>query len=91
MPRTSFPSSPTAVASGSPGSGVPHQFEVVFRPRSATKRIVLQSATDANQATMAFHEALQQLTAQGATGELLVRTRHRPHHPLVRLPLKNQS
>jgi hypothetical protein len=101
MPRKRFPLSPTAlsptalsptaVASGPPGSGVAHPFEVVFQAPPADKYIVLLAATDANKATIAFHAALRRLTALGVTGELLVRHRHRPHHPLVRLPLTTRS
>jgi hypothetical protein len=91
MNREPFNSLHNAVASGPPGSGVPHQFEVVFQPRPAAKRLVLQSATDANEATMAFHEALRRLTIQRATGELLVRNSDHADHPLLRLPLTNHS
>jgi hypothetical protein len=92
MPRKSVPSPPTAVGSGPPGAGVPPPFEIVFRPRPASKHsVVVAPASDANEATMEFHEALRRLTRLGMAGELLVRNRQRPQHPLLRTPLKNQS
>ena len=69
----------------------PHQFEIVFQAPPGNKCIVLESAADANEATTAFHEALQRLTIEGAIGELLVRNRRDADHPLLRLPLENHS
>jgi len=90
MTREPFPSSSHAEVAAQPRSGVPHPFEVVFDRRPANTRIVLQSATDANEATLAFDEALRRLTLKGATGELLVRNDNRSDHPLLRLPLTHQ-
>jgi hypothetical protein len=87
MTREPSPSSPRVVVAAPQRSGVPHPFEVVFDRRPADTRIVLRSATDANEATIAFHEALRRLTLKGATGELLVRNGDRADHPLLRLPL----
>jgi len=87
MNREPFYSSPSTSASGPPGSGVAHKFEVVFQAPPTNERILLQSATDANAATMAFHEALQRLTTQRATGELVVLQHHAAHLPILRQPL----
>jgi hypothetical protein len=46
----------------------PQQFEVVFQTPPSTEGIVLQFAADANEATMAFPNALWRLRIQGATG-----------------------
>jgi len=89
MNRQRFSSRPNAVASGPPGSRRPLQFDVVFEAPLANERIVLQSVTDANEATLAFHEELRRLRVLRATGELLVRNRDHADYPLLRLPLRN--
>jgi hypothetical protein len=50
-----------------------HPFEIVWRTSPAEEPIVLRSAADANEATMAFHEELARLRRQDATGELMMR------------------
>jgi hypothetical protein len=70
-------------------SVVQTQFEIVWQPSPAEAPIVLRSAVDANEATMAFHEELARLRSQEATGELFIRKGDRARHPLMRQPLKN--
>ena len=66
-----------------------HQFEVVLQSSSADEPIVLRTATDPNEATMAFHQELQRLRTQGATGEVLMRIDDQPQRPLLRQPLQH--
>ena len=61
-------------------------FEIVFLATAADEPIVLHATTDPNAATLVFHEELQRLTTQEATGELLVRM-YDAHVPLLRHPL----
>jgi hypothetical protein len=70
-------------------SVVQARFEIVWQPSPAEAPIVLRSAVDANEATMAFHEELVCLRSQEATGELFIRKGDRARHSLVRQPLKN--
>ena len=68
-----------------------HRFEVMLQSSPADERIVLRSATDPNTATIAFHEELQRLTTQGATGELSLRKRHGAQTPVLRQTLERLS
>jgi hypothetical protein len=68
-----------------------HRFEVVLQSSSADETIVLRSATDPNTATMAFHEELQRLTTQGATGELSLRKHPGAQTPVLRQTLERLS
>ena len=68
------------------GSVLRALFEIVFLAAAADEPIVLHTTTDPNAATLVFHEELQRLTTQEATGELLVRM-HEAHAPLLRQPL----
>jgi hypothetical protein len=65
------------------------RFEIVWQPSPAEALIVLRSAVDADDATMAFHEELARLRIQEATGELVMRKGDRARLPLFRQPLKN--
>jgi hypothetical protein len=65
------------------------RFEIVWQPSPAEAPIVLRSAVDADDATMAFHEELARLRIQEATGELVMRKGDRARLPLFRQPLKN--
>jgi hypothetical protein len=69
-------------------SVVQARFEIVWQPSPSEAPIVLRSAVDANEATMAFHEELARLRSQEATGELFMRKGDSARHPLVRQPLK---
>jgi hypothetical protein len=64
----------------------PH-FEVVWQPSPAEAPIVLRTAPDAIEATLALREELARLRTQEAPGELLVRNGDRVRPPLVRQPL----
>jgi hypothetical protein len=68
---------------------VPNRFEIVWQASSAETPIVLRSAADANEATIAFHEELARLRSQQATGELLMWKGDRVRPPFLRQPLKN--
>ena len=53
-------------------SGRVRRFEIVFRPDSDEAPVPLESAGDANQATMAFHAQVQRLMREGTPGELVI-------------------
>jgi hypothetical protein len=61
------------------GSGRARRFEIVFRPDTDEAPIPLESAVDANQATMVFHAQVQRLMREGTPGELVVMNSHDPH------------
>ena len=54
------------------GSGRVRRFEIVFRPDTDEAPIPLESAVDANQATMVFHAQVQRLRREGTPGELVI-------------------
>ena len=54
------------------GSGRARRFEIVFRPDTDEAPIPLESAVDANQATMVFHAQVQRLMREGTPGELVL-------------------
>jgi hypothetical protein len=47
-------------------------FADILRPRDATPPVILQSARDADQATIAFHAERQRLTQRRVEGDLLL-------------------
>ena len=53
-------------------SGGVRRFEIVFRPDTDEAPVPLESAGDANQATMAFHAQVQRLMREGTPGELVI-------------------
>jgi hypothetical protein len=65
-----------------------HRFDVVLQPSLPEAPIVLRSAIDPNQATLAFHEELQRLTTQGAIGELILLRYNDVPTRLLRHPLE---
>ena len=65
-----------------------HRFDVVLQPAFPDAPIVLRSAVDPNQATLAFHEELQRLTTQGAIGELILLRYNDVPTRLLRHPLE---
>ena len=87
MNSVPFAAAPRSVASGPRGSGARDQFEVVLQTSPGDTPIVLRSTADVNEATMAFHEVLQLLRRQAATGELIVRNANSALVPLLRQPL----
>ncbi len=58
------------------GTGRGRRFEIVFRPDSDEAPIPLESAVDADQATMAFHAQVQRLMREGTPGELVLVNHH---------------
>ena len=66
---------------------MPTRFEIVWQAASADAPIGLQSAADANEATVAYHEELARLRTQQTTGELVMRKGDRVRPPLLRQPL----
>ena len=72
-------------------SVVQPMFEIVWQASLAEAPIVLRSAADANEATIAFLEELARLRAREATGELLVRNGDGAVHPRLRQPLKDHD
>ena len=57
-------------------SGRSRRFEIVFRPDTDEAAIPLESVSDANQATMAFHAQAQRLMRGGTPGELVIVNHH---------------
>ena len=53
-------------------SGRSRRFEIVFRPDTDEAAIPLESVSDADQATMAFHAQAQRLMREGNPGELMI-------------------
>jgi hypothetical protein len=53
-------------------SGRTRRFEIVFRPNTDEGPIPLESAVDANQATVLFHAQFQRLMREGTPGELVI-------------------
>ena len=47
-------------------------FEIIFRPDTDEGPIPLESAVDANQATILFHAQFQRLMREGTSGELVL-------------------
>ena len=67
-------------------------YEIVLRPDTDEAPIPLESAHDANEATLAFHTQLQRLKREGTRGELLLLNSEGHNQPLaggavLRLPL----
>ena len=58
------------------GSGRERSFEIVFHPDTDESPIPLESVSDADQATMAFHAQVQRLMREGTPGELMIMNRH---------------
>jgi hypothetical protein len=54
-------------------------FEIVFRPDADDAPIPLESASDADQATLAFHAQVQRLMREGVPGELVIVNCHGNH------------
>ena len=52
--------------------GQARRFEIIFRPDTDEAPIPLESAVDANQATMMFHAQFQRLLRAGTPGELVI-------------------
>ena len=57
-------------------SGRARRFEIIFRPDSDEAPIPLESAVDANQATIVFHAQVQRLMREGTPGELVIMNHH---------------
>jgi hypothetical protein len=57
-------------------SGRARRFEIIFRPDTDEGPIPLESAFDANQATMVFHAQVQRLIREGTPGELVIMNHH---------------
>ena len=51
-------------------------FDIVLRSDSDEAPIALESVSDANEATLAFHLQLQRLACEGTTGELVLLNRN---------------
>ena len=58
------------------GSGRVRTFEIIFRPDTDQGPIPLESAADANQATMVFHAQFRRLMREGTPGELVIVNHH---------------
>lgn len=57
-------------------SGRVRRFEIIFRPDTDDAPIPLESVSDADQATMAFHAQVQRLMDEGTPGELVILNHH---------------
>ena len=63
------------------------RFQVVLQTSSRHEPVVLRSAADSDQATIAFDEELQRLTTQGLRGELTLLNHNKGGGPILRYPL----
>jgi len=72
------------------GSGRARRFEIIFRPDTDEAPIPLESAVDANEATMVFHAQVQRLMREGVPGELVINDRQGPHEgaAVLRQPVR---
>jgi hypothetical protein len=52
------------------------RFEIIFRPDTDEAPIPLESAVDANQATVMFHVQFRRLMREGTPGELVIVNHH---------------
>jgi hypothetical protein len=59
-------------------------FEIVWQISPDSTPVVLRSATDANEATIAFSEELARLRRHAAPGEVLVRSGEGNQRPFLR-------
>ena len=57
-------------------SGRARTYEIIFRPDADEVPVPLESAVDANQATMIFHSQFQRLMREGTSGELVILNGH---------------
>jgi hypothetical protein len=57
-------------------NGRARRFEIILRPDTDEAPIPLESAVDANQATMVFHAQFQRLMREGTPGELVIVNSH---------------
>jgi hypothetical protein len=62
-------------------------FAIVLRADDAAASVVLQSARDADGATVAFHTEMQRLKQQRVVGDLLLMRQGEGAHTLLREPL----
>jgi hypothetical protein len=74
-------------------SGRVRRFEIIFCPDTDEAPIPLESAVDANQATMAFHAQAQRLMREGTPGELVIMNHNgdsgsHEGSPVLRQPLR---
>jgi hypothetical protein len=56
--------------------GQVRRFEIIFRPDTDEAPIPLESAGDANQATVVFHAQFRRLMREGTPGELVIVNHH---------------
>ena len=64
-----------------------HRFDIVLQPSRPDEPVVLRSAVDPNQATVAFQEEFERLTAEGTLGELVMLRCNAISTPILRQPL----
>ena len=62
-------------------------YDIVLWSTTGEAPVPLESASDANEATLAFHMQLHRLTNEGTTGELVLLNRHGHDQPLDRSPV----
>ena len=73
--------------------GRERRFEIIFRPDTDEAPIPLESAVDANQATVLFHAQFRRLMREGTPGELVIVNHHDQlgsavGNPVLRQPLR---
>ena len=64
------------------------RFQVALQALSRHNPVVLRSAADSDQATLAFDEELQRLSTQGVMGELILLNHNTDGGPILRYPLR---
>jgi hypothetical protein len=67
-------------------------YDIVLRTPTGEAPVPLESVSDADEATLAFHMQFERLTLEGTTGELVLLNRHGQNprldqSPVLRLPL----
>ena len=63
------------------------RFAIVFESAAQGRRTALKTTNDANEATVAYHAALNQLRTKGFVGDVLLRTQDQEPMELLRQPV----
>ena len=82
-----IPSVVPSVLKGEPGGSALARFTVVLAPADSAEPVVLDSAADADQATIAFHQTRQRLLRDRVRGELVMVQHDQDARALLREPL----
>jgi hypothetical protein len=78
---------PSVLSPGEPGGSALPRFTVVLAHEATATAVVLDSARDADQATIAFHQTRQRLLRDRVQGELVMVQHDQDARTLLREPL----